>query len=334
MPILDLSEAFEAIEFADRFTVIRRTETISQFGRSERTPIRFPSIIGTLYPSGDNSLVRADDQTRGGKTLTVVSRFRLQQASPGYQPDLIIWGGDFFVVKDVRDFSRFGAGMIVAECSSIDSIDLPPGTLDLISKPAPLRPPREQSFWNDDGVLAFFMASTAGWPTSPVGLTPGSVWTNGLTVAVVPGVIPDPSARPLFFGSISAKALLNTGGGDLPLTLPATINQLWNNGGNVSIVLFVETIASLWNDGGALAITPGAEAIFPTSPLGLNPGDVWNNGFTIAVVPGFNPRTAAPLYFGSITAAQLLATGGSTLPVALPATKGQLWNNGGQISVA
>lgn len=131
MPILDLREAFEAVEFADRFTVVRRAEQISGFGRSERVPERFPRIVGSIYPSGDNSLLRAEDQQHGRKTITVVSRFRLQMAAPGYQPDIVIWGGDQYLVRSIQDFSRFGGGMIVAECSSMDSIDMQPGTTDI-----------------------------------------------------------------------------------------------------------------------------------------------------------------------------------------------------------
>jgi len=92
-------------------------------------------------------------------------------------------------------------------------------------------------FFNDGGVLAFLDGQVpAGWPTSPNGLAPGSVYSNGNAVGIVPGIIPNPTAPKLFLGSITAAQLLLTGGGNLPLTPPTTGSfQLWNNGGEVAI---------------------------------------------------------------------------------------------------
>lgn len=90
------------------------------------------------------------------------------------------------------------------------------------------------NFLNDDGVL--WMTAPLNYPTSPVGLAHGAVWYNGGTVAVVPGVTPNPTAPPVFFSSITAAGLLALGGGNLPLTNPgAGAGQLYNNGGLVSI---------------------------------------------------------------------------------------------------
>lgn len=90
------------------------------------------------------------------------------------------------------------------------------------------------SFLNDGGVL--WMTAPSNYPTSQLGLAAGSVWYNGGTVAVVPGVTPNPAAPPVYFGSITAAGLLALGGGDLPLTNPGVGTlQLWNNGGVVSI---------------------------------------------------------------------------------------------------
>ena len=69
-----------------------------------------------------------------------------------------------------------------------------------------------------------------------MGLEPLS-WNDGLALAVVPGVTPNPSAPPIFFGSITAATLLLTGGGNLPLSIPGVHNQLWNNGGLICVDL-------------------------------------------------------------------------------------------------
>ncbi|MDP9651724.1 hypothetical protein [Paraburkholderia caledonica] len=88
-------------------------------------------------------------------------------------------------------------------------------------------------FFNDGGVL--WMTAPLNYPTSPAGLSAGSVWYNGGAVSVVPGVTPDPAAPPVFFGTITASGLLALGGGNLPLTNPGSTGQLWNNGGVISI---------------------------------------------------------------------------------------------------
>jgi len=88
---------------------------------------------------------------------------------------------------------------------------------------------------------------------------------------------------------------------------------------------------SFLNDGGVLWMT--SPLSYPTSSIGLAVGAVWYNGGTVAVVPG-GPGTGAPVFFGSITAAGLLALGGGGLPTANPHNSSQLWNNGGVISIS
>jgi hypothetical protein len=92
----------------------------------------------------------------------------------------------------------------------------------------------QAAFADDGGVLV--LLGTLGYQASSTGLAAGAVWNNGQTVGIVPGVTPDPSAAPVYFGSITQAALLALGGGNLPLTNPGVgTNQLWNNGDLVAI---------------------------------------------------------------------------------------------------
>jgi hypothetical protein len=88
---------------------------------------------------------------------------------------------------------------------------------------------------------------------------------------------------------------------------------------------------SFYNDGGLLWMT--APLNYPTSPVGLSTGAVWYNGGTVSVIPG-GPGTGAPVFFGAITAAGLLALGGGGLPTTNPNNLNQLWNNGGVICIS
>jgi galactose-6-phosphate isomerase len=126
MPTLDVSDVVVCEEFADRFDVIRRPEGISQSGRSTVSQVTVPGLYGTIYATGDNSLTRVADFEHGRKTLTICTKYRLQQAAPGYQPDLVLYRGNQFVVTNVKDWSPYGAGFIEAECSSILAIEAPP----------------------------------------------------------------------------------------------------------------------------------------------------------------------------------------------------------------
>lgn len=85
------------------------------------------------------------------------------------------------------------------------------------------------------------------------------------------------------------------------------------------------------NDGGVLWMTSTPN--YPTSPVGLSAGAVWYNGGTVAVVPG-GSGTGAPIYYGTVTDAELLALGGGGLPMTNPNNANQLWNNDGLICIS
>lgn len=118
----------------------------------------------------------------------------------------------------------------------------------------------------------------------------------------------------------------------IPVTPPAS--GLWLDQGVLSLVVGAETgTGGLINDGGVLQLTDPTG--WPTSPAGLLPGAVWNNHLAVAIVPGATPDPlAAPVLFGAISSAQLLALGGGNLPLADPHVLNQIWNNGGEGAVS
>lgn len=196
---------------------------------------------------------------------------------------------------------------------------------------------KDGTLWDDNGILAIDNFS-ANYPASPLGLGSGAVWSNGGTVSVIPGVVPNPGAPPVYFGFITADQLRSLGGGNLPTFNPLRLGQLWNNNGSISIVETNVTVL-LANDGGVLVVSPSAG--YPSSATGLVAGSLWRNtsgggGGVVSVVPGVTPNPfAPPVFFSSITAAILLTLGGGNLPLTNPgAGSGQLWNNGGVVSIA
>lgn len=88
------------------------------------------------------------------------------------------------------------------------------------------------------------------------------------------------------------------------------------------------------NDGGVLYLP--IALTYPTSSVGLAAGSAWWNGGLISVVPGVTPDPSAPpLYFQYTFPPDLLSLGCGNLPTSNPgAGSGQLWNNGGVVSIA
>ena len=130
MPDLDLTDiTLDTFIAGETFQVIRRAEVISWHGRSIAPGVPF-SVIGQVTPSGDNSLVRQRDFDAMNKTIMVITAFPLRGVSNdgavNYKPDLVAWHGDYYVVRYVRDYGNYGAGLFEAECSSYDLEDLPP----------------------------------------------------------------------------------------------------------------------------------------------------------------------------------------------------------------
>lgn len=131
MPWVDVSSVLFDPDIAGiSFTVLRRKQIVGQNGVVS-TQVERCAAVGSVVPVGDNSLLREETFQVQAKTIRVCTTFRLrgvaeQANGASYQPDLVLWNGDFFVVRTIDDYTPYGAGMIEAECSSIDYQDEPP----------------------------------------------------------------------------------------------------------------------------------------------------------------------------------------------------------------
>lgn len=116
----------------------------------------------------------------------------------------------------------------------------------------------------------------------------------------------------------------------VPLPYQASSGNVVYNYGN----LLPRPLTNLLDDFGVLQLQYGFG--YPTSPDGLLPGDVWNNRLTVGVYPGSIPNPSAPpLYFGDISAMELLIVGGANLPTIPPVPDTlQIWNNNNLVCVA
>lgn len=129
MPDIDVSDLLLDPDFAEALTIQRRAQTLLK-GRASVSPVTIsPAPYGVVIPQNDAPMLRGPDQQTLPQLIQVHTQFRLRGPSKdpatgdAYQPDLIIWQGTTFVVNKVQNFSRFGAGFIQADCSSINQTD-------------------------------------------------------------------------------------------------------------------------------------------------------------------------------------------------------------------
>ena len=112
---------------ADKFNVIRRAETVDAHGRSTTVNTAFPNVVGVVNMAEDEQLLRQEfpEMQYATRVISIVCKFRLQTAVRGYQPDLVVWRGNSYVVRAVDPYPQYGNGFYEATASAIDLADTP-----------------------------------------------------------------------------------------------------------------------------------------------------------------------------------------------------------------
>jgi hypothetical protein len=139
MPLINQSVAITNPMNVDRFSVNRRVQTVSNSGLASTTSTITTPVFGVVYPTNENDLKLFPDLRITEKCITVITRFALRATAETstnppvtFQPDIVVWplpiGGNNFLVRGLLDWSQYGPGFVLAICSSIDLLDLPPVT--------------------------------------------------------------------------------------------------------------------------------------------------------------------------------------------------------------
>jgi hypothetical protein len=124
----------------DGITVRRRMEVVDDHGRASWQVVNFQGIVASVISVADQPVVRGPEQMHLPQLIEVHSLFRIQGPSPGYAPDRVVWNGTEFQVNKVTNNSKYGAGFVMADCSSVDFMDQPPGGPDPGGVEAPVEP--------------------------------------------------------------------------------------------------------------------------------------------------------------------------------------------------
>ena len=125
MPTLDFSDVILSPELNDWFSVIRRTEVVSESsGRSTIVESQTDDLIGIVtFGAGGNR--REEDAQDASRTLNIITTFRLREASPGVQPDVVLYDGQRFTITKVEPWHRTGSGFVVAQ-AQLQAASVPP----------------------------------------------------------------------------------------------------------------------------------------------------------------------------------------------------------------
>lgn len=132
MPEIDVASEVlnDGIVAATSFVVLRRRSWTDNNGL-QRNTVRRVRAIGSVTPSGDGSVDRQDAEQSQNKTLEVITQFFLRAVTSDandaqWQPDLVLWQQDTFIVWSLDDYSQFGKGFVRATCVSYDFKSQPP----------------------------------------------------------------------------------------------------------------------------------------------------------------------------------------------------------------
>lgn len=126
MPNIDVNDVLVSLDIAcQSFDVVRRRETLTK-GRSVLVPTTFPGVLGAVQPLGDNSLLREEQFSTSNNGIEVWTAMRLfgvaKSGGQAFQPDLILWNGNYYEVKVVDGWDGFGRGFSHAHCLGYDYV--------------------------------------------------------------------------------------------------------------------------------------------------------------------------------------------------------------------
>lgn len=125
MPMLDVSDVLLDPDLADTFNVKRRTQVVGTTGRTTEVVTTHSNIVGVVTNASPNDIMRLEDYQSSERYLSIVTQFKLQLPSAGYNADLVTWRGDDYLVKTCEPYPQYGKGFYQAIVASVSMLDQP-----------------------------------------------------------------------------------------------------------------------------------------------------------------------------------------------------------------
>ena len=129
MPQLDVSFMMLDEMLSDCFSVQRRVDLLVN-GRTTPTIEKvFEGQRGIITQQDPAEIMRTPDAQMNPKLIFVASSFAFRGVAEcegtNYQPDIIVWSGAEYLVKQVMPYSRYGAGIHECIAESMQAVNKP-----------------------------------------------------------------------------------------------------------------------------------------------------------------------------------------------------------------
>lgn len=119
MARLDVTDILTDPDFMDSTLICERNaQTVGADGMAAVTATQLP-FSGVVTSNNGDILERIATGERIKGSITIHTRFLLNDGSAGYTADIVQWRGRRYTVSSVNDYSHFGRGFIVADCDLI-----------------------------------------------------------------------------------------------------------------------------------------------------------------------------------------------------------------------
>jgi len=123
MADLDVSDVLDDPDFSDPIIITRKTQEVANSGFEFNPATTKLNIYGVVTVGSMLPMQRAADSELAKKVITVHTRTTLYAVQAGFEPDIVTWNGNNYVVKKPNNWSHFGQGFTANECEMIDTQD-------------------------------------------------------------------------------------------------------------------------------------------------------------------------------------------------------------------
>jgi hypothetical protein len=118
MPI-SVNEVLVDPDFASTIDVVRTTEAVNDQGRLVKTETTMRRVIAIVQAGAGQRLVMLDDGSRISDSITVYTTTMLFASASGQLADVVLFGGQRYLVKNVAAWKGWGDGYVRADCEFI-----------------------------------------------------------------------------------------------------------------------------------------------------------------------------------------------------------------------
>ncbi len=115
MANVDVTPLMYDPDFVDPIVVIRRQTTVNDFGENVTTECTY-NFIGSVQPASGKALSRLPDGLQVADVTSFWIKGPITVSGAGKYPDILVFRGKRFQVRQVNDWTNFGVGWSEGLC--------------------------------------------------------------------------------------------------------------------------------------------------------------------------------------------------------------------------